>query len=50
VTTTCGRRATPVPETYLGLARLMEGEPAKVMMVAPHFSDRLLGARPGAAA
>jgi FMN phosphatase YigB (HAD superfamily) len=50
VTTTCGRHFKPAPETYLGLARLIEVERAEVMMVATHFSDRLLGARPGAAA
>ncbi|MGV9824981.1 haloacid dehalogenase type II [Gordonia sp. NPDC003429] len=29
----------PSPETYLGLARLMQVEPAQVMMVATHQSD-----------
>lgn len=29
----------PAPETYLGIARLMEAEPAEVMMVATHQSD-----------
>lgn len=29
----------PAPETYLGLARLLEVEPAQVMMVATHQSD-----------
>lgn len=33
------RHYKPAPETYLGLARLMEVEPAAVMMVATHFSD-----------
>ncbi|GAA1147623.1 haloacid dehalogenase type II [Ornithinicoccus hortensis] len=29
----------PAPETYLGLARMLEVEPGEVMMVAAHFHD-----------
>ncbi|USQ81053.1 haloacid dehalogenase type II [Ornithinimicrobium faecis] len=29
----------PAPQTYLGLARLLEVEPGEIMMVAAHFPD-----------
>lgn len=33
------RHYKPAPETYLGLARMLEVEPGEVMMVAAHFHD-----------